>query len=71
MIMMMRMIVIIIMMMIIIMIYNDDDNRIERRNSRFLQSPHGAANCFQHVRSTGHYGETCRNHGGGGSISTS
>ena len=35
---------------------NDNDNnnnRIQRRNSRFfLQSPHCAANCLQHVRSS-------------------
>ena len=31
------------MMMIII------NNRIERRKSRFLQSPHCAANCLEHV----------------------
>ena len=31
--------------------YNNNNNRIERRNSRFSQSPHCAANWLQHVRS--------------------
>ena len=31
----------------------DDGNCIERLNSRFLQSPHCAANCLQQVRSSG------------------
>ena len=30
-----------------------DDDRIERCKSRFLLSPHYAANCLQHVRSSG------------------
>ena len=29
---------------------NNNNNRIQRRCSRFLQSPHSAANCLQHVR---------------------
>ena len=32
---------------------NNDDNWIERRNSRFLQSPHCAANNLQYVRCSG------------------
>ena len=27
---------------------DDDTNRVERHNSRFVQSPHSAANCLQH-----------------------
>ena len=33
--------------------HNNNNNHIERRNSRFLQSPHWATNCLQHVRSCG------------------
>ena len=29
-----------------------NNNRIQRRYSRFLQSPHSAANCLQHERSS-------------------
>ena len=32
---------------------NDDNDRAERRNLRFLQSLHRAANCLQHVLSSG------------------
>ena len=32
---------------------NNNNNRTERRNSRFLQSPHCATNCLQHIRSSG------------------
>ena len=34
-------------------IFNDRNNDTERRNWRFLQSPHCAANCLQHVHSSG------------------
>ena len=33
--------------------YNNNNYHIERHNSRFLQSPHCAANCLQHVSSSG------------------
>ena len=45
---------------------NNNDNRIQRRYSRvfffffFLQSPHSAANCFQHVRSSGPGATVCK-----------
>ena len=32
---------------------NGNDDRTERRNSRFVQSPHCAANCLHHDRSSG------------------
>ena len=32
---------------------NNNNNRIERRNLRFLQSLHCAANCLQHIHSSG------------------
>ena len=35
-------------------------HRIERRNSRFVQSPHCAANCLQHVRSIGQCAIVCK-----------
>ena len=35
-------------------------NRIQRRNSRFLQSPHNAANSLQYVRSSGPGAIVCK-----------
>ena len=32
---------------------SNDNDRAERRNLRFLQSPHCAVNCLQHVRLRG------------------
>ena len=45
---------------------NDDDNnnRIERLSLRFVQSPHCATNCLQHVRSSGAIVyKSCATHG--------
>ena len=39
--------------------YNNNNNRIERRNLRFLQS-HCAANCLQHVCSSGQGAIVCK-----------
>ena len=39
---------------------NDNNNCIERHHSRFLQSPHCAANCFQHVHSNGPGAVECK-----------
>ena len=40
---------------------NNNNNRIQRRYSRFfLQSPHSAANCLQHVRSSGQDATVCK-----------
>ena len=41
---------------------NDNNNRIERRNSRFLQSHHYAVNRLQHVRSSGPGATVCKSH---------
>ena len=38
-------------MVVINAVITFDRNRIERRNSRFLQSPNCATNCLQHVHS--------------------
>ena len=38
----------------------NNNNRIQRRYSRFLQSPHSAANCLQHVRSSGPGAIVCK-----------
>ena len=38
----------------------NDNNRIERRSTRFLQSPHCAAICLQHVRSNGPGAIVCK-----------
>ena len=37
-----------------------DNDYIQRRNSRFLQSPHCAANCLHHVRSSGPGAIVCK-----------
>ena len=39
---------------------NNNNNRIERCKSRCLQSPHCAANCLQHVRSSGTGAVVCK-----------
>ena len=39
---------------------NNNNNRIERRNSRYLGSSHCAANCLQHVRSSGPGAIVCK-----------
>ena len=39
---------------------DDDDNDDDSRNSRFIQSPHCAANCLQHVRSCGQGAIACK-----------
>ena len=39
---------------------NDNNNRIPRRNSRLLQSPHCTTNCLQHVRSSGPGAIVCK-----------
>ena len=44
----------------IIIAYNNNYNRNQRRYSRFLQSPHSAANCFQFVCSSGHCANVCK-----------
>ena len=36
-----------------VMLICDNDSRTERRKSRFLPSPHCAANCHQHENSSG------------------
>ena len=40
-----------------------DNDRIEMRNKRFLQSPHCAANCLQHVHSSGPGAIECKSRG--------
>ena len=39
---------------------SSNNNCIERRNSRFLQSPHCSANCLQHVHSNGPGAIVCK-----------
>ena len=39
---------------------NNSNDRIQRRNSRFLQSPHCSANCLQHVRSSSQGAIVCK-----------
>ena len=39
---------------------NTDDNHTERRNLRFLQSPHCATSCFQHKCSSGQGAIVCK-----------
>ena len=39
---------------------NNNNNRIQRRYSRFLQSPHSATNCLQHARSSGPGAIVCK-----------
>ena len=39
---------------------NNVNNHIEKRNSNFLQSPHCAVNCLQHVRSRGQGTVVCK-----------
>ena len=39
---------------------NNNSNRIERRNLRFLRSPHCAANYLQHVHSSGQCAVVCK-----------
>ena len=43
-----------------LIIIKDNTNNIQKRNSRFLQSPHCAANCLQHVRSSGPGAIVCK-----------
>ena len=39
---------------------NGNNGRAERRNWKFLQSPHCAANCLQHVCSSGQRAIVCK-----------
>ena len=39
---------------------NNDSYHIERRSLRFLQSPHCAMNCFQHIHSRGQATIVCK-----------
>ena len=48
------------MIMIRIMIITTNSDRTERRNLRLFQSPHCAANCLQHTRSSGHGAIVCK-----------
>ena len=54
----------------ILKILHDDNNRIERYNSRVLQSPHSATNCLQHVRSSGQGATVCKSSATHGALVT-
>ena len=41
---------------------NDDNDHIARRNLRFLQSPHCATNCLQHIHSSGQGAVVCKSY---------
>ena len=49
---------------------NDNDNRIQRRNSRFLHSPHSAANRLQHELSRGPGAIVCKSRATYGALIT-
>ena len=53
-------IIIIIIIIVVVVVIIIIINHIERRKSRFLQSPHCAANCLQHARSNGPGAVVCK-----------